>query len=184
MKTDIVNRVTHFKYDYDKKDLLKRIHNLLPKIGVRLVRDDPESNSGGQDCWRIRIDSHLDNSDCLHIYNVCKPIWDAFGCKDHHIRIQHYNSESFLGWHYDWPKDSGITKVNLLLTEQRAFSDKDGNKYEFDTAIVDATTFEHMWDNRGMPDRTFIRIGLQDIQYSYACERLKELNYEIKNTYC
>jgi hypothetical protein len=174
----------NFKYDYDKKDLLNRIHKLLPLIGTRLVRDDPESNTGGQDCWRIRIDSHLDYYDCQHIYNVCQPIWETFGCLDHHIRIQHYTPVSFLGWHYDWPKDSGITKVNLLLTEPRSFEDKEGNKYEFDTAIVDATRFEHRWDNRGYPHRTFIRIGLQDIQYTDAVKKLKELNYEIKNTYC
>ena len=39
-----------------------------------------------------------------------------------------------------------------------------------------------MYDNRGKEPRTFIRIGLQDIQYNDALERLKELNYEITNS--
>lgn len=181
MRMDIT-KICHFKYNYDKKDLLNRIHKLLPEIGVRLKRSHPTNNAGGQDCWRIRVHDNLDDPDCLHIFNVCKPIIDTFGCKDYHIKIQHYTSESFLGWHYDSPKDSGITKVNLLLTDVRKFVDVNGEEYEFDTAIVNATKFEHMYDNRGKDPRTFIRIGLQDVQYTDAVKRLEKLNYEIANS--
>lgn len=175
-------KLCNFKYNYDKADLLQRIHKLLPEIGVRLQRSHPTNNAGGQDCWRIRIHDNLDNPDCMHIHRVCEPIIKAFGCNKYHIKIQHYTSESFLGWHYDHPKDSGITKVNLLLTDVRKFIDLEGDEYEFETAIVNATKFEHMYDNRGKEPRTFIRIGLQDIQYNDALERLKELNYEITNS--
>lgn len=175
-------KLCNFKYDYDKKDLLDRIHKLLPEIGVHLVRSHPTDNAGGQDCWRIRVHDNLDNPDCRHIFNVCKPIIDTFGSKDFHIKVQHYTTESFLGWHYDHPKDSGIAKINLLLTDVRKFVDTAGEEYEFDTAVVNATKFEHMYDNRGKPSRTFIRIGLQDIKYYDAVKRLRELDYEITNS--
>ena len=169
-----VSMIKQFKYDYDKKDLLERVERAMPKVGMRLVRSDEKSNAGGQDCWRIRVNRNLDDEDCKHIYDVCKPIIDFFGSKDNHVRVQYYDSSSYLGWHYDDPKGSGITKVNLLLTEVRPFVDKYGKEYEFDTCIVNATMFEHQFDNRGLPTRCFIRIGLQDVLYEDAVNKLGE----------
>lgn len=172
--------IKQFKYDYNKKDLLNRIEKLLPKVGMHIVRDDPVANRGGQDCWRIRVDSHQDEEDCQHIKKICQPIIDFFGSKDHHIRVQYYDSTSYLGWHYDDPKGSGITKVNLLLTEPRPFKDREGKEYEFDTCIANTTMFEHEFDNRGLPTRCFIRIGLQDILYEDAVRKLDASNRYIK----
>ena len=177
----MLNKLTHFNYVYDKQYLLEKIYNNM-NLMDHIIFEPREDNIGGQDNYRIRVHEHLDNLDMKIIYDNCIPIIDFFGSKKHHVKIQHYESDSHLSWHYDHPMGSGITKVNLLLTEPRAFEDRDGNTFEFDTCIVNSTMFEHQMNNRGKPKRTFIRIGLQDINYYDAVLMLADNGYEIQNT--
>jgi hypothetical protein len=174
-----LKRIYNFSFDYDKKDLLERIERNFSLMN-HSYNEAKDNNLGGQDCWRIELQDNLDNDDMKYIYDVCKPIIETFNSKNHPIRLQYYKPGNYLGWHYDAPLNSGITKVNLLLTDQKAFEDKEGNEYEFGHAcIVNATTFEHRYINHSDKPRCFIRIGLQDVLFSDAVATLEKINWRI-----
>lgn len=179
-----MNKIYNFNFQYDKVDLLSRIErnkHLMDHIYTKAGSE--KNNIGGSDCWRIELKEHLDNKDMQHIFNVCKPIIKAFNSINFQIKLQYYVKDNYIGWHYDAPRDSGITKVNLLLTEnvmQKGFEDRNGNLYEFrDACIVNATTFEHRFVNYSEKPRSFIRIGLQDVLFSDAVNTLNKLNWNI-----